>query len=434
MTLESPTKRKNSTVDETPRKKFKVSTGDGAYTRCLDQISIVRSKKKNIFDEGDSTARKRFKVSTGEEASTGCLDQISTVRSKKSNIFEQGGPLPAKNDYLTSLSLSPMSDNLLQKQNLKKRSLKSEAEDFLESPNVKRLKTENTNDETEDSLRAKFRETYIEQTQIGDGGSASVFAGYRVHDKLSVAIKHIEKDMEILKHVDENGKQMPSEVAIMLKLRDKTTSSVGQSAIVSLLDWYDLNEELILVLERPMPAEDLFDYIRKHKGHITMKNAKIIIKQLLKAVIHLQEANIFHRDIKAENILIETGSKFPKIHLIDFGSSCFDDLKNYKHFHGTWVHVPPEFDKQGFHSSGPTNVWQVGLVLYYILHKKQFLTRGFLSKLKINTRLSETCKDFLTKCLTVDPNKTPHPRRAVTPPLVVERRYSNITRKQRHTS
>ncbi|XP_015228085.1 PREDICTED: serine/threonine-protein kinase pim-3-like, partial [Cyprinodon variegatus] len=228
------------------------------------------------------------------------------------------------------------------------------------------------------------------------------------HDKLPVAIKHIKKSIEILKHVDENGKQMPSEVAIMLKLRDKTTSSVGQSAIVSLLDWYDLNKELILVLERPMPAEDLFDYIRKHKGHITMKNAKIIIKQLLKAVIHLQEANIFHRDIKAENILIETGSKVPKIYLIDFGVSCFDDLKNYKHFHGTWVHVPPEFDRQGFHSSGPTNVWQVGLVLYYILHKKQFFTRGFLSKrLKINTRLSEKCKDFLTKCLTVDPEKRP---------------------------
>uniref|UniRef100_A0A3Q2DW92 non-specific serine/threonine protein kinase n=1 Tax=Cyprinodon variegatus TaxID=28743 RepID=A0A3Q2DW92_CYPVA len=139
-----------------------------------------------------------------------------------------------------------------------------------------------------------------------------------------------------------------------------------------------------------------------------MKNAKIIIKQLLKAVIHLQEANIFHRDIKAENILIETGSKVPKIYLIDFGVSCFDDLKNYKHFHGTWVHVPPEFDRQGFHSSGPTNVWQVGLVLYYILHKKQFFTRGFLSKrLKINTRLSEKCKDFLTKCLTVDPEKRP---------------------------
>ncbi|XP_015229122.1 PREDICTED: serine/threonine-protein kinase pim-3-like [Cyprinodon variegatus] len=180
------------------------------------------------------------------------------------------------------------------------------------------------------------------------------------------------------------------------------------SAIVSMLDWYDLDEELILVMERPMPAEDLFYYIQKHKGHITMKNAKIMIKQLLKALIHLQEANIFHRDIKPENILIETKSKVPKLYLIDFGLSCFDDQKQYDYFYGTPIHIPPEFKKQGFLSSGPTNVWQVGVVLYSILHKKQFFTKRFLSnKLKINKRLSKKCTDFLTKCLTVDPKERP---------------------------
>ncbi|XP_038163299.1 serine/threonine-protein kinase pim-1-like [Cyprinodon tularosa] len=338
-----------------------------------------------MFEHGDSTARKKFKVSMGEEVYKSCLDHISTASSR-----------------------SPLSEYLTEKQNLKKRSLKRKAEDFLESPNMKRVKTENTNDETEDSLKAKFTETYVEQTQIGEGGCGSVFAGYRVHDKLPVAIKHIKKDDDMLIHVDENGKQMPSEVAIMLKLRDKTTSSVGQSAIVSMLDWYDLDEELILVMERPMPAEDLFYYIQKHNGRITMKNAKIMIKQLLKALIHLQEANIFHRDIKLENILIETKSKVPKLYLIDFGLSCFDDQKQYDYFYGTPIHIPPEFKKQGFLSSGPTNVWQVGVVLYSILHKKQFFTKRFLSnKLKINKRLSKKCTDFLTKCLTVDPKERP---------------------------
>ncbi|XP_038139796.1 serine/threonine-protein kinase pim-1-like [Cyprinodon tularosa] len=351
MTLENPRKRKNSAIDETPRKMFKVSTGEEVYTSCRDHISTVRSKKSNSFEQGGTLLDKKAK---------GLQELVLTKESSSTTL-----------DNLTASSRSPLSEYLTEKQNLKERSRKRKAEDFQESENVKRVKTDNSNDETADSLRAKFRETYVEQTEIGEGGFGSVFGGYRVHDKLPVAIKHIQKDHEMLIHVDENGKQMPSEVAIMLKLMDKTSSSVGQSAIVSLLDWYDLGEELILVLERPMPAEDLFDYIKKHKGRITMKNAKIMIKQLLKAVIHLQEANIFHRDIKPENILIETKSQVPKLYLIDFGLSCFDDRKKYKYFCGTWADVPPEFSIQGFLSSGPTNVWQVKRNSYHWVVARQ---------------------------------------------------------------
>lgn len=37
--------------------------------------------------------------------------------------------------------------------------------------------------------------------------------------------------------------------------------SVGQSAAVSLLDWYNLDEVVLLVMERPVPCEDLLTYL-----------------------------------------------------------------------------------------------------------------------------------------------------------------------------
>ncbi|KAG8012409.1 hypothetical protein GBF38_020154 [Nibea albiflora] len=58
--------------------------------------------------------------------------------------------------------------------------------------------------------------------------------------------------------MDNNGQKVAGEVAIMLKLAIEETSSVGTSAPVSLLDWYDLDKELILVLKRPDPSEDVF--------------------------------------------------------------------------------------------------------------------------------------------------------------------------------
>ncbi|CAB1435902.1 unnamed protein product [Pleuronectes platessa] len=53
--------------------------------------------------------------------------------------------------------------------------------------------------------------------------------------------------------------------------------SLGKYAAVSILDWYNLKQE-------------------------------IIMKQLVDAAIYLQAKGIFHRDIKAENILIESSS------------------------------------------------------------------------------------------------------------------------------
>ncbi|MED6262781.1 hypothetical protein ATANTOWER_025792, partial [Ataeniobius toweri] len=155
---------------------------------------------------------------------------------------------------------------------LRKRILKRKAEDFKEPPR-KMVKTE-TKQERADSQRAKFEEKYTELHQLGEGGFGSVFAGYRKEDKLPVAIKHIPKQKVVLKHKDENGRQLALEVAIMLKLRAVTTSSVGQSSTVVLLDWYDLDQELILVMERPMSTESLFDHLKDHKGPLKQKEVK----------------------------------------------------------------------------------------------------------------------------------------------------------------
>uniref|UniRef100_A0A3Q2PJS8 non-specific serine/threonine protein kinase n=1 Tax=Fundulus heteroclitus TaxID=8078 RepID=A0A3Q2PJS8_FUNHE len=190
---------------------------------------------------------------------------------------------------------------------------------------------------------------------------------------------------------DENGRQLAMEVAIMLKLNAVATSSGGQSPIVSLLDWYDVDQELIIVMERPMPSDNLFDYISDHKGPIKESKAKLILKQLVEAGIYLQDASIFHSDIKPENILIETSSEVPRVVLIDFGLSCFDKRKKLEIFRGTTDHIPPEFDRNGSYSAGPTTVWQLGVVLFEILHKKMFKTPSFLmNKLKIGKRLSKS--------------------------------------------
>ncbi len=145
---------------------------------------------------------------------------------------------------------------------------------------------------------------------------------------------------------------VPLEVALMLKVKPAVP---GTSAVVTLLDWYDLKDEVILVLERPAPCQDLIEHLRKtesglpehevkvssslhmyfhdsfcvsrptisHSLLVSFSIPQIIARQLLDALIEIHSRGVFHGDIKPENILIETGSDVPRIRIIDFGSGSF---------------------------------------------------------------------------------------------------------------
>ncbi|KAM6892605.1 serine/threonine-protein kinase pim-2-like [Xenentodon cancila] len=288
-----------------------------------------------------------------------------------------------------------------------KQHTKRKADDGEETPR-KRVKKTGTKQDRSFEERAEFLDKYEQQGLLGEGGCGSVFAGYRKSDNLQVAIKHIKKDKALCSHQYEDGTQVPLEVAAMLKLQEGRSSSPGHSAPVSLLDWFDLSDKLVLVMERPMPADDLCNCIINH-GSLGENEAKVIMKQLVDAAVYLEEKQIFHRDIKPENILIETGSDVPRVRLIDFGLSCFvAERSRYTVFCGTSPHVPPEMLYDRSYTAGPTTVWQMGVVLYEALYNECFSSYKYLSKtIKIKEGFSKDCEDFLKKCLTISPRQRP---------------------------
>ncbi|XP_043961478.1 serine/threonine-protein kinase pim-2-like [Gambusia affinis] len=371
-----PRKRKKA-ADETPRRRIMVSQMAGACTSC----------------QVPNRAMKRFRSNTTKEAK----ESSPPAKKKKKGLLQR---------FLTKES--PSSWDISSESSSFSPALCSTGVGDLRKRNLRRKKTEmmEMDEEREDS-QSDFLEKYIELDQLGEGGFGFVFAGYRVEDKLPVAIKRIPKENVVIKHKDENGRELAMEVAVMLEMRS-LSSSLGHSAFVTLLDWYDLDEHLIIVMERPMPSDNLSDYLMENKGCLKDKEAKIILKQLVEAALYLQNANIFHRDIKVENILIKTSAEGLQVYLIDFGLSCFDDRREHELFCGTPDHFPLDWYVNANYRAGPTTVWQLGVVLYEIVHRHQFQTSNFLSKkLKISKRLSKNCQDVLTKCLMVDPVERP---------------------------
>lgn len=65
---------------------------------------------------------------------------------------------------------------------------------------------------------------------------------------------------------------VPLEVALLMRLKPAESES---SAVVTLLDWYDLDETLILVLERPVPSMNLSEYINRRQFPLQEHEVKV---------------------------------------------------------------------------------------------------------------------------------------------------------------
>ncbi|XP_044079480.1 serine/threonine-protein kinase pim-2-like isoform X4 [Siniperca chuatsi] len=214
---------------------------------------------------------------------------------------------------------------------------------------------------------AAFEAKYEEEELLGEGGFGSVFAGHRKDDNLPVAIKHIPQFDITRTSVFLDGKisMIPLEVALLLKVKP---AAAGSSAAITLLDWYDLDYELILILERPVPCLDLIEYMNYRGSTLQEHEAKTIAKQLVDALIEVHSRGVFHGDIKLDNILIETDSDVPRIRLIDFGCGTFLSEGIYTTKQATYMYTTPEWFLDGWYRAEPTTVWQLGVVLFAILH------------------------------------------------------------------
>lgn len=83
-----------------------------------------------------------------------------------------------------------------------------------------------------------------------------------------------------------------------------------------MLDWFERSNAYILVMERPQPVIDLFDYLNQ-SGALPEATARNIFRQIARAILHCHANGVVHRDIKDENVLLNLHTSEAK--LIDFG-------------------------------------------------------------------------------------------------------------------
>src|SRR5690625_4386256 len=188
---------------------------------------------------------------------------------------------------------------------------------------------------------------------IGGGGMANVYLAKDLILNRDVAIKvlrlEFSNDEEFIARFDREA---------------QSATSLSHPNIVNI---YDVGEEdhiLYMVMEY-VDGLTLKEYIQKY-GPIEVHEALNIMKQVTSAIAHAHANDLVHRDIKPQNILIDT---YGNVKVTDFGIAVAlsaTSLTKTNAILGSVHYLSPEQARGGM-ATKKSDIYSLGIVLFELL-------------------------------------------------------------------
>ncbi|XP_076319505.1 MAP/microtubule affinity-regulating kinase 3-like isoform X5 [Tachypleus tridentatus] len=233
---------------------------------------------------------------------------------------------------------------------------------------------------------------------IGKGNFAKVKLAKHLPTGKEVAIKIIDKTQ-----LNPSSLQKLFREVKIMKLLDHPN-------IVKLYQVIETEKTLYLVMEYASGGE-VFDYLVAH-GRMKEKEARAKFRQIVSAVQYCHQKKIIHRDLKAENLLLDGEMN---IKIADFGfSNEFCPGQKLDTFCGSPPYAAPELF-QGKKYDGPeVDVWSLGVILYTLVsgslpfdgaNLKELRERVLRGKYRIPFYMTTDCENLLKKFLVLNPTK-----------------------------
>lgn len=229
--------------------------------------------------------------------------------------------------------------------------------------------------------------------------------------KVNVGVHKLTEELTALKLCERKRiaevqakKCLMQEVSILKRL-------TGHPNTIQLFEVIETSTHVVLVMEFAAGG-DLLRYVRQRR-RLAEPIAQDLFKQLADGIQHVHSMSVVHRDIKLENLLLDT---FGCLKIADFGVAVVvKPISRRLHEHcGTPSYIAPEILQESGYEGQPVDVWSAGVVLYATLcgrvpfkgenlaELKRCILRGRFS---IPSHLSDKAASLLRSIIVVDPRK-----------------------------
>ncbi|KAJ1642535.1 dual specificity protein kinase yak1, partial [Coemansia asiatica] len=145
----------------------------------------------------------------------------------------------------------------------------------------------------------------------------------------------------------------------MLDLLNKKYDVDDKHHILRLKEWFVFRHHLVFVNE--LLSINLYDLLKQNQYQGLSTNlVRVLVQQILDAMIVLNRAQIIHADLKPENILLE-GMEKPVVKVIDFGSACFEWQTMFTYIQSRFYRSPEIL--LGLPYSSRIDMWSLGCIV-----------------------------------------------------------------------
>ncbi|KAL1951561.1 hypothetical protein VTO73DRAFT_710 [Trametes versicolor] len=251
---------------------------------------------------------------------------------------------------------------------------------------------------------------------IGKGTYGRVYLALNATTGEMIAVKQVE----IPRTASDKDDSRQVTVVEALKLESETLKDLDHPNIVQYLGFEETPTFLSIFLEY-VPGGSIASCLRKH-GRFDEEVTKSFTGQILGGLEYLHSRGILHRDLKADNILVETTGVCK---ISDFGISKRTDDINMAGVHtsmqGTVFWMAPEVvNSKGKGYNSKIDIWSVGCVVFEMwTGQRPWLGREAMAVLlhlyhtkqappvPEGIELSALADDFRLKCFAADPDQRP---------------------------